>query len=189
MAARQFENEAPNPERVRLTHDKLMKIGLELNSVMEGAVEKLFASVECGESGYAVLLPVATRGVGFASVLEYQRFADIDFISIHAYYRVTLHLFHLKLSLSYRSQTLAPNHPMGMIQPLAADDINLLMGVSQVPLATYTILHVLGTAHTPDDYCPVLRSPRVSYNWTGYDPEELHNIDAHTSCNAILFFS
>ncbi|KAK6632551.1 hypothetical protein RUM43_013319 [Polyplax serrata] len=142
----------------------------------EGAVEKLFASVEYGESGYAVLLPVATRGIGFASVLEYQRFADAESISVYAYYRVMLHLFHLKLSLSYRSQTLAPNHPMDMIQPLSADDLNLLMGVSQVPLATYTILHDLGTAHTPDDYYPVLRSPQVSYNWVNFDPEELYNI-------------
>ncbi|KAK6623863.1 hypothetical protein RUM44_010719 [Polyplax serrata] len=196
MAARQLENEAPNPERIQLTgrraheghrrgrpgqgaktrnQDRFRskinskqssedRTGIEQRHGLteEGAVEKLFSSVECGESGYAVLLPVSSRGIGFASVLEYQRFAGTDSISIHSCYRVMLHLFQLKMSLSYRSQTLAPNHPLEIMQPLPSDDLNLLMGISQVPLATYTILHSLGTAHTPDDYYPVPRHPGSS---------------------------
>ncbi|KAK6616800.1 hypothetical protein RUM43_015043 [Polyplax serrata] len=141
----------------------------------EGAVEKLFTSVECGESSYAVLIPVSTRGIGFASVLEHQRFSD-DSMDIHAYYRVMLHLFQLEVVLSYRSQTVIPNRPFAVIPTLPADETNVLMSISQVPLATYTILHNVGAVHTPDDYYPVLRYPPLEYEWDRVSEDDRYAI-------------
>ncbi|KAK6616767.1 hypothetical protein RUM43_015126 [Polyplax serrata] len=78
-----------------------------------GDVEKLFSSVECTEAGFAVLLPIATRGVGFASVLEYQRFNDTESMTIHQYYRVMMYLLELKdrFAVTHNMCTHPPKRP------------------------------------------------------------------------------
>ncbi|KAK6637190.1 hypothetical protein RUM44_007604 [Polyplax serrata] len=141
----------------------------------EGAIERLFTAVECAESSYAVLIPVSTRGIGFACVLEYQRFMD-DSMTIHAYYRVMMYLFQLKLVLSYRSQTVISNRPFNVIPTLPADETNVRMSIAQVPLATYTVLHTVGAVHAPDDYYPVLRFPILEYNWNKMSSDDRYAV-------------
>ncbi|KAK6633909.1 hypothetical protein RUM44_004516 [Polyplax serrata] len=93
----------------------------------------------------------------------------------------------LRRAIKTGFETLAPNHPLEVMQPLPSDDLNLLKSISQVPLATYTILHSLGTAHTPDDYYPVPRNPQIVYDWMTLDPIELYNVEVQWAMGLDIF--
>ncbi|KAL0276767.1 UNVERIFIED_CONTAM: hypothetical protein PYX00_004268 [Menopon gallinae] len=139
MNQRQYEAKRKEIEKHFLSDDEM--------AVLEESLKSMRLTVQ----PRAIPMPVATRGVGFASAIEYSGMITtwnveaIEVIcSIHQYYRVNMFLLYYKLYLANRDQGEMLSYPIEGVMIMSEEIRQIVAPISQIPIAISNILHAAG---------------------------------------------
>ena len=104
-------------------------------------LEKSLTNMSLTVQSYAVPLTVSTRGIGFASTVEYSRMittwnlmAISEICTVYQYYRVGLYLAYYRVCESRFSQSEMQSYPMQNLVYFSEEIRQILVTVSQVPV-------------------------------------------------------
>lgn len=139
MNSRQYEARRKEREDYFLVGDEL------------AAVEEGLKSMRLTLQPRAIPMTVATRGVGFASAIEYSRMIttwNVEAIeaicTIHQYFRVNMFLLYYKLYLANREQGEMLSFPLEGVLLMSEELRQIIAPITQVPIAMSNVLHAVG---------------------------------------------
>lgn len=146
-------------------------------------LEKSLTNMSLTVQSYAVPLTVSTRGIGFAVTVEYSRMATTwslsaiaEICTIYQYYRVGLYLAFYRICEARSFQCEVQSYPLRDLSYFNEEIRQILVTVLQVPIATSSVLSVIGRvegstiwhSYLPDaeitdaTSCAIFTSPKVT---------------------------
>jgi hypothetical protein len=143
---------------------------------------------------YAVPLTVSTRGVGFAVTVEYSRMATTwnlsaiaEICTIYQYYRVGLFLAYYRVCEARFSQSEVQSYPLRNLVYFSEETRQILATVSQVPIATSSILSAIGRVEGSTvwhSYLPDVELTDATICAVFMSPKNIREIMSHINVDA-----